>query len=666
MTSAARDLLLGLLLAVPASALAAAGDPDPTFGTNGAVTAAPGSKGQARGADIVLQPDGRIVVAGRVGKTTNAQAEAGAARLSPDGVLDPTFDDDGFVQTAVANRDAFSGALAGVLLPDGDLLVTGRYGVLRWEADGDVDTTWGDGGFLLALDSARDLLRLPDGRILVLGLDGDPAVARLLPDGSLDATFGAGGILRPPGLTASSLRVGALQPDGQLVAMGAGEQHPPSELVRLDAAGDGAFDAGFGTGGVVALTDAVPDFVARHIVLQPDGKILVAGGSAVAVPDSRAFLLRYADDGTLDPGFGADGVAVVDMQPGPEDTEILRLVLQPDGKILALGQSNADDGSFFVLRLDAAGAPDPTFGAAGFRSYDVEDFGLPNVGVVTQLHPQDAILLPDGRLLGAGYYLADGCGTFCARLFVFRLQGECGDGAPDPGEVCDDGNLLPNDCCTSACGYEAAGTACDADAELCTTDVCDGAGACTALGAVPQAGCATTLLPGKSTLTVRDLASDAADQVSWSWIGAATTAAELASPGTTTDYAFCVYDETTGGLLLGLHAPAGGTCDGKACWQAVGSNPPGSRGWRYRDRERTPDGLEAFVAKPGAAGKAKHTVKGKGPLLVLPGENAAAPLPLATPIQVRAQLKHRFGRCWEASYSSAVRNDATTLQLRSD
>ena len=123
-----------------------------------------------------------------------------------------------------------------------------------------------------------------------------------------------------------------------------------------------------------------------------------------------------------------------------------------------------------------------------------------------------------------------------------------------------------------------------------------------------------------------------------------------------TNYVVCLYDQ--GGLRLDATAPAGGTCGTKPCWRRTGASK-----FIYTDKLLDPDGLLKVVLKPGfAAGKAKITVKGKGPNLGLPA------LPLTTP--VRVQILQRLGQfprfCWEATFGTSTRNDAQRFSARSD
>ena len=104
-----------------------------------------------------------------------------------------------------------------------------------------------------------------------------------------------------------------------------------------------------------------------------------------------------------------------------------------------------------------------------------------------------------------------------------------------------------------------------------------------------------------------------------------------------------------------------GSCGARPCWKGAGQ-PPGSAGFRYRDRSGTPDGLQSLRIEPGVDGEAKFLVKGKGDLLD-PG-----PLPASSPVAVRAQLGSDAGACFEATFSASgvLRNDGEWLELRAD
>ena len=179
----------------------------------------------------------------------------------------------------------------------------------------------------------------------------------------------------------------------------------------------------------------------------------------------------------------------------------------------------------------------------------------------------------------------------------------------------------------------------------------------TLCGLAPRAGCQPAL-GQKSKLTLKNLADDTKDRLSWSW-----TSSDAVLHGSfddpvagPIDYVVCLYDQ--GGLKLDAKAPAGGTCGTKPCWKRTASFK-----LIYTDKLLDPDGLLKVVLKPGpAAGKAKITVKGKGANLGMPA------LPLTTP--VRMQILRHVGQfpigCWDASFSASTRNDAERFSARSD
>lgn len=219
----------------------------------------------------------------------------------------------------------------------------------------------------------------------------------------------------------------------------------------------------------------------------------------------------------------------------------------------------------------------------------------------------------------------------------------CGDGVTDSGEQCDDGNTVNGDCCDAACQYEAPGSACGADGDVCTQDVCDGAGSCNVVA--PQGGCRTA---GKSMLLLKNKSDDAKDKLVWKWLkGAATTLGELGMPTGTTNYTLCLYSGTSSAAVA---IPAG------ASWQALGT-----KGFKYKDSTGTPDGAQKATLKSGAAAKAKALVKGKGANLP---DLLGAP---ALALPVTAQLVNDTNNvCFEGVFDSGdvLKNDPALFKAK--
>ncbi len=228
----------------------------------------------------------------------------------------------------------------------------------------------------------------------------------------------------------------------------------------------------------------------------------------------------------------------------------------------------------------------------------------------------------------------------------------CGNGIVEPGEQCDDGsgNGEAGSCCDASCRFVAAGTACTDDGNLCTNDVCDGSGTCLH-PFVPATGCKEPVLAGRSTLL---LVAPPSPALAWRWRhGAVTGLADFGSPTTTTSYALCLYEPAAGGTYLGTAAaiPAGGLCGRDPCWH------PTTTGFVYSNKAGTPAGVQRVRLKAGAVpGVASVTVRGLGALLPIPT------LPIPNGPKVTVQLRTSAGACWEADYSSALRNDAVRFR----
>jgi uncharacterized delta-60 repeat protein len=186
---------------------------------------------------------------------------------------------------------------------------------------------------------------------LVLGAAAGAAAA----PGDLDPTFGAGGTVVTDLGGADYPGAVALQPDGKIVVAGARSigpaATPRSGIVLVRYRSGGTLDATFGTGGLVVteLGDGTIAWVVG-VALQPDGKVVVAGGMAILadrardglpVRDVLYGLARYTSSGELDASFGTGGGRALDFFPES-------LTLQPDGKILVVGHRAAD---FVVARV---------------------------------------------------------------------------------------------------------------------------------------------------------------------------------------------------------------------------------------------------------------------------------------------------------------------------
>lgn len=310
--------------------LNADGSPDTSFGSRGDGKAFHHAF-RIRAAGLL--PDGRIVVAG----IFNSSA-IGLARYSASGVMDAIFGQNGIATATPTTNDVSS--IAGLIIqPNGTIIVgstayTGskdEFALVRFLAAGIWDANFGAAG-VAAYNGAGE---------------------GFLPN------LACGGIAR--------------QPDGKLLATGynynsAGGGYTVSfRTVRFNA--DGTLDNTFGAGGVASTPDSLPDSLA--IVVQPDGKIVIGGGARNNGADALA-LLRYTSNGTLDPTFDGDG-KVYTVAPG-FGADLRDLALLPDGKIVAVGYTATNSArtifDFMVARYRPDGTLDGSFGAGGFTTFN--------------------------------------------------------------------------------------------------------------------------------------------------------------------------------------------------------------------------------------------------------------------------------------------------------
>src|SRR6185436_5105242 len=226
---------------------------------------------------------------------------------------------------------------------------------------GDLDPTFGTGGIVTTAfpppgaQAATEILVQPDGRLVAVGVlrgqinGGGIGVARYLADGSLDPSFGSGGLVSyVTGLDNGVLAAGLLQPDGKIVAS-IDVVNGPQRLFIVRYNGDGTPDTEFGTSGQIVLPQGSQIGFQSMVVHQ--GKLLVSMATA-GVAELRRFELS---DGSPDTGFGAGGVVAPALAEGP-------LVVQPDDKVLIAGPASQ------VARVNADGSPDASFGSGGLTS----------------------------------------------------------------------------------------------------------------------------------------------------------------------------------------------------------------------------------------------------------------------------------------------------------
>ncbi len=320
------------------------------------------------------------------------------------GDLDTSFSGDG--------KAAFSGTGGDDILvqPDSRILVAAAPDVLRLNTKGEPDISWGVAGTAshpIASASAFSLARQTDGKIIVAGgFDSSPGhhflVSRYVKSGNLDPTFGQGGTVTTDfGEDAYATSV-VIQPNGKIVVAGWLDiVDTVDETVRSFALArylpSGALDTSYGAGGLV-ITEFPPGFFGevQDAVFAGDGKILVAGRrrSVSDVHQSDVAIARYTSAGALDPTWGGTGLVVGDFGAFEEAAGV---VLDAAGRIVITGRRSpqfyVSDGDMLVARYQMNGALDTSFGSAGSALVDFGDGASAAADLTIQ---------PDGKIVVVG------------------------------------------------------------------------------------------------------------------------------------------------------------------------------------------------------------------------------------------------------------------------
>jgi len=261
-----------------------------------------------------------------------------------------------------------------------------------------LDTAFGNGGtiqtdFLSAETGYAVAIQSGDDKIIVCGgNDGNMLAARYGVDGALDSTFAVGGrYIRPMPETSSEDRCSDVGVDGLgRIVLGGYYKQGTSDwralVVRLDPSG--VDDTTFATNGVANIQQ---DRRWRAIAIQSDNKVLLTGtdhqGTVFKV-------FRFDDVGALDSGFDADGLAIVDPAAAYDNDRPHAVALSNSGDVIIAGQSfvNGEDFAFSLVRFTSAGAFDPTFGVAGFAQYSFVNGGVDDIANAMVIQPDDKII----------------------------------------------------------------------------------------------------------------------------------------------------------------------------------------------------------------------------------------------------------------------------------
>jgi uncharacterized delta-60 repeat protein len=385
----------------------AAGLLDLSFGGNGSVTT-----DFLQSFDFVntqygaaVAPNGDIVVAGT--SDQNGASDFAVARYNPDGSLDNSFGMQGKVTIDLGSAEDFGQAI--VIQPDGNLLVSGfsrrdgqnvDFAVIRLTSTGELDASFGTGGVAFVDFSSRDtawgMAMQADGKIVVAG-DTSPtesrymAVTRLMPDGQLDATFGAGG-KQTVAIGSNSSATGiAIQPDGFIVLAGFVENGNDFGAARMTPIGQ--LDLAFGIGGHQTIDFGSQSDNCWGLALTGDGRIILSGFSIQPVTGRDFAVAALTAEGELDGSFGISGKQTIDF--GSEQDTCYAMAVQPNGGLILGGYTyqTATEYDFATAWVSSTGQLDSSIGAAGRVTTDL---GSVDEWIGTLL------VQPDGNVIAVG------------------------------------------------------------------------------------------------------------------------------------------------------------------------------------------------------------------------------------------------------------------------
>ena len=423
-------ILLFSLMFFNSKTFSQAGTLDQTFGNGGVILT---TDEYSTGYASRIQDDGKIVVTGSGDNTVLLR------RFNPDGSNDQIFGKDGLFEYAYGDINSYPRVRPGLdiaIQQDGKIVTIFEFdpntstidiGVIRANANGTLDSTFGLNGLVTinidVFDKPSSIILQPDGKIAISGdvrssqYDQKRTfLLRLKADGSKDETFGNAGIVINNYSNPTTNRGLVIRPNGKLI-MGVlyniNGSHSTYELQSFNT--DGSVDVSYGTDGIAKFIfgegqGGIWNTDLNAIAIQEDGKIVCTGTSGKDNEISMA-VCRFNADGSVDETFGGNGGVITPYIWEPENYDI---TVQPDGKIITVGDEDGPDGQsggkILLIRYNLNGELDPSFGDNGIATLTIDSL---NGQIAKSVH-----------LVANNKILITGNGGFNPDIFLARFNGD--------------------------------------------------------------------------------------------------------------------------------------------------------------------------------------------------------------------------------------------------
>jgi uncharacterized delta-60 repeat protein len=350
-----------------------------------------------------LQADGKLVLTG----SSNKYILFILARLNSSGTVDNTFGTNGIL-TEQINPTVDYGQTA-FIQPDGKLMVistkegqlTSGIALVRYLANGKADSSFGTNGSHIEKIqdfSMVDIHLRTDNKFMVAGSVAPTypdfyamTVARLDANGNLDHSYNGTGIYAVPNNGINNITDASLvQPDGKVIVAGVTYSADPRKICVARVKSEGGMDSTFGTNGITTISVGTFPLDCSAITLQSDGKVLITGSVELDGNNGSNDLLvvRLNQNGTLDNSFNQTGIKLIEYAPQTYNYGIAILV-QPDGKIVIGEELYTDSSLIGIVRLKTDGTFDSTFNNTGTLPYGKSYYG--NFGYALALGNQGRI-----------------------------------------------------------------------------------------------------------------------------------------------------------------------------------------------------------------------------------------------------------------------------------